>query len=149
MKELEGRAKAALDVAPEACFELVAAVDRYPAWFKIVRKVEILQAERNGTPALARADVHIKHSPFGQDFELLMEVRTEPLVTVMMTRLPNGPTDPDRLALTWRVESAAPTMLEFEFDGAASFIPSFLPVGDDGDAIARAAIEAARDALSR
>jgi ribosome-associated toxin RatA of RatAB toxin-antitoxin module len=149
VKELEGRAKAALDVAPEACFELVAAVDRYPAWFKIVRTVEILQAERNGTPGLARAEVHIKHSPFGQDFELLMEVRTEPLVIVTMTRVPNGPDDPDRLDLTWRVESAATTLLGFEFDGAASFVPSFLPVGDAGDAIARAAIDAARDALTR
>lgn len=149
MKELQGRARAALDVAPETCFDLVAAVDRYPVWFKVVRRVEILQPERNGTPGLARAEVHIKHSPFGQDFELLMEVRTEPPVTVTMRRLPNGRTDPDRLALTWRVERAAPTQLEFEFDGAASFVPGFVPLGDAGDAIARAAIEAARDALSR
>jgi ribosome-associated toxin RatA of RatAB toxin-antitoxin module len=149
MKELQGRARAALDAPPETCFQLVAAVDRYPAWFKIVRTVEIVEPERNGTPGLARAEVHVKHSPFGQDFELLMAVRTESPVTVAMTRVPNGPTDPDRLELIWRVEDAGLTRLEFEFDGAASFIPSFLPVGDAGDEIARAAIKAARDALSR
>jgi hypothetical protein len=53
-----------------------------------------------------------------------------------------------KIVRTWRVEAAGPTQLEFEFNGAASFVPSFLPVGDAGDAIARAAIDAARDALS-
>jgi ribosome-associated toxin RatA of RatAB toxin-antitoxin module len=149
VKELQGRASGEVDAAPEECFELLAAVDRYPAWFKVVRTVEILEPERNGTPALARAAVHVKHSPFGQDFDLLMAVRTEPPVIVTMTRLPNGPTDPDRLGLTWRVEIGRPTQLEFEFEGAASFVPAFFPVGDAGDAIARAAVEAARDALSR
>jgi len=149
VKELQGRARAELEVAPEDCFELVAAIERYPAWFEVVREVEILEPERNGSPGMARAALYVAQSPFGKDFELFMTVRTEPPVIVTLTRVPDGPGDPDRLALVWRVGGARSAQLELEFDAAASFVPSFLPVGDAGDVIARAAIEAARDALSR
>jgi hypothetical protein len=76
-------------------------------------------------------------------------VRTERPVEVTLTRVPSGPGDPDRLELIWRVAGGASTQLEIEFDAAASFVPSFVPVGDAGDAIARAAIKAARKALTR
>jgi ribosome-associated toxin RatA of RatAB toxin-antitoxin module len=149
VKELQGRARADLDVPAEECYELLASVERYPSWFEFVRRVDVLEPERNGTPGLARAEVHVEQSPFGQDFELFMAVRTEPTFTVTLTRLPNGPSDPDRLELMWRIAGEASTLLELEFDAAASFVPGFLPVGDAGDAIARAAIEAARTALRR
>ena len=149
MKELQGRASADLQAAPDDVFELVADVQRYPAWFEVVRKVEILEPERNGTPGLARAAVHVAQSPFGQDFELFVRMRTVPPVAVTLMRVPTGPSDPDRLVLNWRVGGEEYARLALEFDAAASFVPSFLPVGDAGDAIARAAIDAARDALSR
>ena len=63
--------------------------------------------------------------------------------------VPEGPGDPDRLELLWRVEADGGTRLELEFDAAASFVPSFVPVGGAGNLIARAAIDAASDALSR
>ena len=63
MKELQGRASGEVDAAPEECFELLAAVDRYPAWFKVVRTVEILEPERNGTPALARVLAEVMRRP--------------------------------------------------------------------------------------
>jgi hypothetical protein len=115
----------------------------------VVRKVEVLELEQNGTPGLARAEVHVAQSPFGQDFELLMAVRTEPPVAITLTRVPDGPRDPDRLELVWRVQNGSATVLELEFDAAASFVPGFLPVGDAGDAIAQAAVEAALAAFSR
>jgi ribosome-associated toxin RatA of RatAB toxin-antitoxin module len=149
VKELEGRAKAQLDVRPEDCYALLAAIERYPTWFEVVREVEILEPERNGTPGRARAAVHVPQSPFGTDFELFVAVRTVPPVTITLTRLPQGPSDPDRLELIWRVAGGGSTELELEFDAAASFVPGFLPLGDAGDAIARAAIEAARAALTR
>jgi ribosome-associated toxin RatA of RatAB toxin-antitoxin module len=149
VKELQGRASAELDVPPKDCFELLAAVDRYSEWFEVVRHVEILEAERNGTPGLARAELHIPQSPFGQDFELFVAVRTESPVAIELSRVPDGPADPDRLDLTWRVDGARSTRLEFEFDAAASFVPGFVPVGGAGEAIAQAAIEAARAALRR
>lgn len=149
MKELQGRASAELDVPPQDCFELLAAVDRYSEWFEVVSHVEILEAERNGTPGLARAELYVPQSPFGQDFELFVAVRTESPVVVSLTRVPDGPADPDRLELTWRVDGGGGTRLEFEFDAAASFVPGFFPVGGAGEAIAQGAIEAARAALNR
>jgi ribosome-associated toxin RatA of RatAB toxin-antitoxin module len=149
VKALQGRASAELEVAPEDCFELLASIERYPAWFEVVREVEVLAPEQNGTPGLARAAVHVAQSPFGKDFELIIEVRTVRPSAITLTRVPHGPRDPDRLELIWRVQREGPTLLELEFDAAASFVPGFLPVGDAGNAIARAAIEAAREALSR
>ena len=72
----------------------------------------------------------------------------ELLAAVMVARVPDGAADPDRLELIWRVRGGRSTELEFEFDGAASFVPGFIPVGGAGDAIAQAAIAAARDALA-
>jgi ribosome-associated toxin RatA of RatAB toxin-antitoxin module len=149
MKELQGRASAELEIAPEECFQLLAAFERYPTWFEVVQEVEILEAEQNGTPGMARAALHIPQSPFGTHFELFLAVRTEAPVSVTLTRVPDGPYDEDRLELSWRVEGDASTRLQLEFDAAASFVPSFLPVGGAGDAIARAALDAARTALTR
>lgn len=148
MKELHGQASAEVEVDPEACFELLASVEGYPGWFEVVREVEILEAERNGTPGMARACLHIPQSPFGTDFELFLALRTEAPVAVTLTRVPDGPRDQDRLEMMWRVQNGGVTRLELEFDAAASFVPSYLPVGDAGNAIARAVLDAARDALS-
>ena len=115
----------------------------------MVSEVEILEEELDGTPGLARALLHVPQSPFGTQFELFVTVRTESPVEIMLTRVPDGPADPDRLELSWRVGGTGATQLEFEFDAAASFVPSFFPVGDAGEAIAAAAIDAARVALGR
>jgi ribosome-associated toxin RatA of RatAB toxin-antitoxin module len=149
VKELQGRARAELAVPPRDCFALLAAVERYPDWFEVVSHVEILENERGGTPGLARAELHVPQSPFGQHFELFVAVQTESPVAVTLTRIPDGPADPDRLELIWRVGGNGSTQLEFEFDAAASFVPAFVPVGGAGEAIARGAIEAARAALKR
>ncbi|HYB28199.1 MAG TPA: SRPBCC family protein [Solirubrobacteraceae bacterium] len=148
MKELRGRASAELEITPEECFELLATFERYPTWFEVVREVEILEAEQNGTPGMARAALHVPQSPFGKDFELFLTVRTEAPVAVTLTRVPDGPHDQDRLELSWRVLGTGSTRLELEFDAAASFVPSFLPVGGAGDLIAQAALDAARSAFT-
>lgn len=149
MKELQGRATGRLDLPPEECFELLSAVERYPDWIAFVREVELLERERRGRPGRARAALHIPQSPFGTDFELLMAVRTRRPGLITLTRVPDGPGDPDRLNLIWRMRGGGSTQLELEFDAAASFVPGFFPVGGAGEVIAQAAIEAARDALTR
>ncbi|MGN6869734.1 MAG: SRPBCC family protein [Solirubrobacteraceae bacterium] len=149
MKELQGWASAELDVPVKACFELLAAVESYPDWFEVVTEVEMLEPERNGTPGLARAELYVPQSPFGTHFELFVAVRTERPGTITLTRVPDGASDEDRLELIWRMHRGRSTRLEFEFDAAASFVPSFVPVGGAGEAIAHAAIEAARSALGR
>ncbi len=149
MKELQGWASAELDVPVRDCFELLAAVESYPAWFDAVSEVEILEEERNGTPGLARAELHVPQSPFGSHYQLFMAVRTERPGTVTLTRVPDGARDRDRLELTWRVTDGGCTQLEFEFDAAASFVPGFISVDGAGDAIAAAVIDAAPAALAR
>jgi ribosome-associated toxin RatA of RatAB toxin-antitoxin module len=149
VKELQGWASAELDVSVKDCFELLAAVEAYPEWFEVVHTVEVLEAERNGTPGLARAELYVPQSPFGTHFELFVAVRTERPWAVTLTRVPDGAADPDRLELIWRVQGRGATRLEFEFDAAASFVPSFVPVGGAAEAIAQAAIDAARAALAR
>ncbi len=149
MKELQGRASTKLDVPARKCYELLATLEDYPAWFEVVSAVEVLEEERNGTPGLARAELYVPQSPFGTHFELFVTVRTERAATITLTRVPDGAADQDRLELTWRVGGARTTRLELEFDAAASFVPGFVPVGGAGDAIARAAIDAARAALAR
>lgn len=149
MKELQGRATGRLDVPREECFALLSSVERYPDWFEFVHEVELLERERRGKPGRARAALHIPQSPFGTDFELLMAVRTRRPALITLTRVPEGPEDPDRLKLIWRMRDDGSTHLELEFDAAASFVPGFLPVGGVGEAIAQAGIEAAMDALTR
>ena len=149
MKELQGWASAELDVPARECFELLAAVEGYPDWFEVVHTVEVLEAERNGTPGLARAELYVPQSPFGTHFELFVAVRTERLAAITLTRVPDGASDGDRLELVWRMQKNGSTRLEFEFGAAASFVPSYVPVGGAGDAIARGAIKAARAALER
>jgi uncharacterized protein YndB with AHSA1/START domain len=149
VKELQGRATGELDLPPEECFALLAAVERYPGWFEFVRQVELVVPERNGTPGRAWAALHIPQSPFGTDFEFFVTVKTESPTAITLTRVPEGPDDPDRLELIWRMQGDKWTQLELEFDAAASFVPGFLPVGNAGDAIAKAAIDAALDALGR
>ena len=149
MKELQGWASAELDVSVKDCFKLLAAVESYPDWFEVVNTVEVLEDERKGTPGLARAELHVPQSPFGTHFELFVAVRTERPETVTLTRVPDGAADEDRLELIWRMQDGGSTRLEFEFDAAASFVPSFVPLGDAGDAIAQAAVDAARAALER
>jgi ribosome-associated toxin RatA of RatAB toxin-antitoxin module len=149
VKELQGWASAELAVPAHSCFEMLAAVERYPAWFDVVSEVEVLEDERNGTPGLARARLHVPQSPFGTHFELFVAVRTERFATITLTRVPDGAADENRLELIWRVSGGRSTELEFEFDAAAAFVPSFVPVGGAGEAIAQGAIEAARAALGR
>lgn len=149
MKELQGRATGELDLPPEECFELLAAVERYPDWFEFVREVELLERERRNKPGRARAALHIPQSPFGTDFEFVVAVTTKRPVAITLTRVPESPNDPDRLELIWRMHGNGSTRLEFEFDAAASFVPGFVPLGGAGEALAQAGIDAVRDVLTR
>ncbi len=149
MKELQGRATGELDLPPQKCFALLAAVERYPDWIEFVREVELLERERKGNPGRARAALHIPQSPFGTDFEFVVTVETEPPVAITLTRVPDGPHDLDRFELIWRMQGNGSTQLELEFDAAASFVPGFLPTGGAGEALAQAGIDAVLDALAR
>ena len=148
MKELQGSASAEIAVPAEDCFALLASIDRYPAWFEVVRDAEVLEWEADGRPRLARVELHVPQSPFGTDFELLVLIEGERPDAMQFTKLPAHPADQDRLELTWRLRQGGNTEIEFEFDAAVSFVPGYLPVGGAGDLIAEAILDAATAAFT-
>jgi ribosome-associated toxin RatA of RatAB toxin-antitoxin module len=149
VKDLQGRASGEVAVPLEDCFALIAAVDRYPTWFDVVREVEVLERDRDGRPLTARVELHIPQSPFGTDFELVVAVETEAPVAVMLTKIPDGPHDQERAQLSWRMQDGEATQVEFEFDAAVSFLPAFLPLRGIGDVVAEVMLDAATDAFAR
>jgi ribosome-associated toxin RatA of RatAB toxin-antitoxin module len=148
VKELQGSASAEIELPAEDCFALVASVDRYPGWFEVIRAVEVLKRKRNGFPSLARVELHVPQSPFGTNFELVMAIEAERPGAVHFTKVPTGPSDQDRLEISWRMREIGNTEIEFEFDAAVSFVPGYLPVGSAGDAIAEAILGAATTAFT-
>lgn len=148
MKELQGSANTEIDLPAEECFARLASIDRYPAWFEVVRAVEILERGRNGRPRLVRVELHVPQSPFGTDFELVVAVRAARPRAMQFTKVPDGPADPDRLELTWQLTENGSTQIQFEFDAAVSFVPGYLPVGSAGDVIAEAILNAATTAFT-
>jgi len=148
LKELQGSASTEIAVPAEDCFALLASIDRYPAWFEIVRDAKVLERERDGRPRLARIELHVPQSPFGTEFSFIVEVQYDRPEEMQFTKLPEGPGDADRLELTWRLTDNGSTEIEFEFDAAVSFVPGYLPVGSAGDLIAEAILDAATAAFT-
>jgi hypothetical protein len=145
MKEFRGSGSALVRASTEESYALLAAVDRYAEWNgELVRELEVLQAE----PLRLRAVIYVKRAPFTKTLELRVAVRNAPPHTVHITRIPNEPTDPEGLELTWRVGSAAVgTRVELDFRAVASFVPGFLPLGGVGNLIAGKLLSSATDAL--
>jgi ribosome-associated toxin RatA of RatAB toxin-antitoxin module len=148
MKEIQGRASAAVAVPVEECFALLVAIEEYPRWFEPVRAVEILEREPDGRALLARAELHVRQSPFGTDFELVLAVRSAQPESIALIKLPDDPSDEDRLELQWSLQRDSSTRIRFEFDAALSFVPGFLPVGSAGDLVAAAILGAATSAVA-
>jgi hypothetical protein len=137
MKEVRGRASAVVGAPLEESFTLLAAVEHYPSWYsEFFREVDVLERNSEGRPTKAWARLHVARSPFAKDFELIVAVRAERPRAVFITRLPNEPTDPERLELAWRLREESGTRIELAFDAAVAFVPGFIPVGDVGDRIA-------------
>lgn len=148
MKEVSGLASAIVAAPARRCFELLEDVERYPSWIgEYVRTVEVLERNRRGRPVRAVGSVHVEESPFGKDFEVLIEIQTEAARTLRMTRIPIDPGDTNQLVAEWRLKAGAKTTIAFEFAARISFLPALLPLGDAGDAIAAAVLEAAASAL--
>ena len=148
MKQLQGSASGEIELPAEDCFALLASIERYPAWFEVVREAEILERASDGRPRLARVELHVPQSPFGTDFELVIAVETERPGAMQFTKLPDGPADEDRLELMWRLSENGSTQIEFEFEAVVSFVPGYLPVGGAGDVIAEAILDAATTAFT-
>jgi ribosome-associated toxin RatA of RatAB toxin-antitoxin module len=146
MKEVTGRGRVRVEQPLEDCFALLEAVEGYPRWIgEYVREVGVLERDARGRPRRAVATVHVEQSPFGKDFELVLAVAPRFPRTIGLRRMAHD----DRLELVWQFEpSSEGTTISLEFVACISFLPSLLPVGDAGDAIAESALAAVVEALS-
>ena len=149
MKEIRGSASAVVRASAQDCYALLAAVDRYGSWNgDLVRELEVLEREPDGSPVRLRAQIYVKQSPFMKTFELTVAIRNEPPNAVHITRLPNEPTDREGLELSWRIlPEGSGALLELQFMALASFVPGFLPLGGVGNLIAETLLESATEAL--
>lgn len=149
MKQINGRASSVVAAPVENCFALLEAVHRYPTWNgDLVREVEVLEWDADGRPAGARAMIHVAQSPFAKNFELVVAVSAEPMTAVYLTRLPNAPSDPEQLVISWRLHPDAGTRIELEFHATVSFLPRVVPLFGVGDLIADTLIDAAARTLN-
>lgn len=147
MKELSASASATVAATPEACTELLAAVDRYPDWYPdVIRDAEVVERAAEGTPQQVRATVHLSLGPIARDFPLVLVVTVEPGKWVSLSRVPHGPTDEERFEVAWHVDGGPPTTLRLEL-AAELEVPRFLPVAGIGGAVAQGFVDAARGAL--
>jgi ribosome-associated toxin RatA of RatAB toxin-antitoxin module len=147
MKELRASASAAVAATPEACSELLAAVDRYPDWYPdVIREAEVLERAADGTPQRVRATVHLALGPIARDFPLVLLVAVEPGRRVTLSRVPHEPSDEERFELAWHVDGGPPTTLRLEL-AAELEVPRLLPVSAVGGPLAQAFVDAARRAL--
>jgi ribosome-associated toxin RatA of RatAB toxin-antitoxin module len=147
MKELAGSASISLEAAPEACFELVSSVDRYPSWNpEVIRQAEVLERDAADRPARVRTTVHVAVGPLVRDFDLLMEVRRKEQREVRLTRVRHHASDPERFEVIWRIGSEQPTRLDLEL-AATLDVPRLVPVGGVGDRLAQGFVEAAKREL--
>jgi ribosome-associated toxin RatA of RatAB toxin-antitoxin module len=129
LKQLQGSASAEVELPAEDYFALLATIDRYPAWFEVVRVAEVLERELDGLPRLARVELHVPQSPFGTDFELVVAVEADRPETMQFTKLPDGPADEDRLELTWRLSENGSTQIEFSSTRWCRSCPATCPSG--------------------
>jgi Polyketide cyclase / dehydrase and lipid transport len=145
MKHLDGRADAVVNVPIATCFSVLAAVERYPDWSgEFIRAVTVLDRDAGGLPVRAHVIVHVAQSPFGKTFEFDAAIRAEPPRAVHVTRLPGGPSHPDRFSVSWLLHGEGHgTRIELEFAATVSFLPGLLPLPGVGELVARSLLDAA------
>src|SRR5436305_550665 len=101
MKELRGSATATVRATPEECIAVIAAVDRYPTWYPdVIREVEVLERDAQGVARRARTKVHLAVGPLANDYRFEITVAVQPSA-VLLSRVPNAGSDPERLESRW------------------------------------------------
>lgn len=147
MKELRGSAETSVDATAEACFELAAAVDRYPSWNSAISEVEVLQRNADGRPTRIRTAVNVAAGPISRAFDLLMDVEFSGRQAVCLSRVPHAPGDPEKFEVVWRI-AEGPTALQIELTATLE-VPRLMPVGAIGDRLAQDFVTAAKRELER
>jgi ribosome-associated toxin RatA of RatAB toxin-antitoxin module len=150
MKELNGSASRVVQAPIEECFALLQAVDRYPIWHpEVVRKVEVVERDADGTPAQARTTLHVAAGPVVRDFDLLMAVAARAPEAVTLTRQRHDADDHEQFEVRWRLRPQdGATRVHLDVAATLS-VPRLLPLGGIGDSMANGFVAAAAKALAR
>jgi ribosome-associated toxin RatA of RatAB toxin-antitoxin module len=147
MKQLFGSAVATTPASLERCFQLVAAIDRYPIWYPAaVTAAEVTERDVGGLPTRARVNLHVSQGVLVRDFRLNVDVVTRELESVQMSRIPRGPDDREELTVAWTLAGGDATQIEVRMSANLS-IPRFVPVSGIAESMARGFLDAALDAL--
>jgi ribosome-associated toxin RatA of RatAB toxin-antitoxin module len=147
MKALGGTGVVTVVATPQACFELVAAVDGYPRWYpEVIRSAEVVERDPAGRPSRARTLVHVSAAGLARDFNLLMDEALEEGREVRLTRVQHEPSDPERFDVVWRIAAGPPVRLQLEL-AANLQVPRLVPLGGVGDRLAQGFVDAAKRAL--
>lgn len=147
MKELTGTATGTTQASREQALSLLEAVDRYPSWHpEVIKHAEVLERDADGHPTRARTKLHVERGPLTKDFDLVMSVKVDPAGTIMLKRIPHGPSDPERFDVTWRVDDAESTRIRLDLAANLS-VPRLVPLGGVGDSLAQGMVGAATRAL--
>jgi ribosome-associated toxin RatA of RatAB toxin-antitoxin module len=135
-------------VAPlEACFALLAAVDRYPQWCPdVVRYVEVLERDAGGQPRRVRMMIRVSRGTLVKEFQLLLAVTVEPPRSVTLTRVTDHPTNQEFTAV-WLLRADSGTRIALRLD-AQLRVPALIPAGGIPDEIATGFVAAASRALA-
>jgi hypothetical protein len=147
VKEFHGAAAGPVSASLAECLALLQDVASYPDWYpEVVRRVEVEGPATGEGRTVARTTLHAGLGPLEHDFEFVIEVSRPGPDTIRLARVPNEPTDPERLTLVWRVCAGADTELAVELEALLD-VPRLLPLAGAGDAVARGFLAAARTRL--
>jgi hypothetical protein len=142
MRDLRVDASAPVTASPEACTQLLAAIDRYPSWYpRLIREAEVLERNADGEPTLARATVHLALGPVVHDIHLVLVVSVERGRRVTVTEVPHEEHE-ERFELAWSVGAGPPTSLHLELYAHVD-VPRFVPVSALGAQLAQGFVDAA------
>jgi ribosome-associated toxin RatA of RatAB toxin-antitoxin module len=147
MRDFHGEAAAVVAAPLQDCFALAAAVDGYPDWCPdVVRDVEVLNRDAGGQPSSVRMTMRVARGALVKEFNLSLAVVLEPPKAVKLSRFTDHPTEQE-LTATWVLRPAGGTRIALELD-AKLRVPSYIPAGGAGDAIAERFVRAACRALT-
>lgn len=148
MKQLHGQASGTVLASIDESFALLQAIERYPRWnANVFREVEVLERDPEGHAAKAWAKLRVARGRFTKDFELVVAVRAQRPSAIYLERIPNEPSDGERLELTWSLHDEGVTRIALRFSASLSSLPSFMPLGGTGDQIAASLVRAVGRAL--
>lgn len=146
-RQFHGEAAEVVAAPIDDCFALLAAVDRYPDWCPdIVRHVDVRDRGADGQPSRVRMTIHVARGALVRQFDLFLAIVVERPRTVKLTRVTDHPTNQEFNA-NWLLRPAGSTRVALQLD-AKLRLPSYLPAGGVGDAIAEGFVTAASRALA-